>query len=258
MHIVAIGGGEIGRPGTRVETAVIDREIVRLTGQPHPRLLFIPTASHDSRSYAAVVRRHFGQRLGCRVETLYLLERHPARSLTRKKISRADIIYVGGGNTLTMLRTWRKLGVDRLLRQAARHGTILAGVSAGSICWFQWGASDYRRQADPSAGYAKVTGLGLIPSGHCPHYDSEPDRQRDLKRLTRSSGAAIALDDCSALEIVDGQYRILTSKPTAQAYKIFWRAGKHHRLALPRDRRWRNLKELLNDRTHRLSRPLPR
>jgi len=65
MKIVAIGGGEIGRPGFPVETTKIDKEIIALTGKKNPRLLFIPTASSDSESYYEVVKKHFGKRLGC-------------------------------------------------------------------------------------------------------------------------------------------------------------------------------------------------
>ena len=70
--IVAIGGGKIGQPGYPVETTKIDKEIIRLTGKKNPRLLFIPTASSDSESYFKVVKKHFGKRLGCKTDVLYL------------------------------------------------------------------------------------------------------------------------------------------------------------------------------------------
>ncbi len=76
--IVAIGGGEIGRPGYPVETTVIDNEIIRQTGKTNPHLLFIPTASSDSTSYYEVVKKHFGDDLGCFTDVLYLIgEKNP-------------------------------------------------------------------------------------------------------------------------------------------------------------------------------------
>jgi dipeptidase E len=68
--IVAIGGGEIGKPGYPVETTKIDKEILRLTGKKSPRLLFIPTASDDSELYFETVKKHFGKRLGCTTDVL--------------------------------------------------------------------------------------------------------------------------------------------------------------------------------------------
>ena len=74
MQIVAVGGGEIGRPGYLVETTKIDKEIIALTGKKSPRLLFIPTASSDSESYYEVVKKHFGKRLDCKTDVLYLIK----------------------------------------------------------------------------------------------------------------------------------------------------------------------------------------
>jgi dipeptidase E len=112
--IVAIGGGEIRTRGT----APIDREIIRLSGKKHPRLLFIPTASSDSEDYWKHVQEYFGGFLKCKTSVLCLINEHPSRKQIRKAILSADIVYVGGGNTLKMMRLWRRLGVDKLLKSA--------------------------------------------------------------------------------------------------------------------------------------------
>src|SRR5579863_363198 len=109
--IVAIGGGKIA---TR-QTLPIDREIIRLTHQKNPRLLFIPTASSDSEIYWKKVQKYFGDFLKCKTDVLFLMKENPSREQIRSKISGTDIIYVGGGNTLQMMRVWRRLGVDKLL-----------------------------------------------------------------------------------------------------------------------------------------------
>ena len=79
---------------------------------------------------------------GCDTDVLYLLGATPDPSEVARKIERADVIYVGGGNTLKMMRRWRRLGVDTLLRDAYTRGAVLCGVSAGAICWFDSGHSD--------------------------------------------------------------------------------------------------------------------
>lgn len=225
--IIAIGGGEIGRPGYPVETTRIDKEVIRLSGKKKPRLLFIPTASDDAEGYVETVKKYFGRRLGCRIDVLYLWKVRPTRREMAGKIFGADIIYVGGGNTLKMMNRWRRLGVDKLLQQAYRKNIVLAGLSAGAICWFRYGLSDSRKFKNKKAGLIKVSGLGLIDALCCPHYDSEKARQAALKKLMKkTAGVAIALDNCAALGVIDGRYKILVSERKKRAYKIFWRQGK--------------------------------
>src|SRR6266478_114882 len=130
--IVAIGGGEIRTRGT----APIDREMIRLAKKKHPMFLFIPTASSDSDRYWKHIQEYFGEFLKCRTDVLFLIKEQLSREQIRRKISSADIIYVGRGNTLLMMRIWRRLGVDHLLKAAYENGTVLAGISAGSICRF--------------------------------------------------------------------------------------------------------------------------
>lgn len=133
MKIVAIGGGEIGRFEKRVNTTAIDREIVRLSGKKAPRFLFIPTASSENEEYCAAIYKQFSEKLGCRVDILLLKNTDPDPEAIEKRLSKADIIYVGEGNTLSMMKCWRKYGVDKALRKAARRGAVLCGSSAGSI-----------------------------------------------------------------------------------------------------------------------------
>jgi len=227
-NIIAIGGGEIGRPGFPVETTAIDKEIIRLSGQKRPRFLFLPTASSDSRSYAKVVDKHFGQDLGCAVSSLFLFDKNLVRKEIEKQIMASDIIYVGGGNTLKMLRRWRQLGVDRMLRAAHKRGIVLSGVSAGAICWAAYGNSDSLTFSRKDAPLIRVRGLNLIKISLCPHYDGEKKRPPDLKKMMRRTpGIAIALDNCAALEIIDNKFRIVTSKKSAGAYKAYWKNGKY-------------------------------
>jgi len=111
---------------------------------------------------------------------------------------------------------WRRLGVDTLLRTAWERGTVMCGVSAGAICWFESGNSDSRKFTSGSDRLIRVSGLGLIPALVCPHYDTEPLRQTDLPRMMRESPrVAITLDNLAAIEVVDDQYRILSGNECA-------------------------------------------
>lgn len=230
--IVAIGGGENGytdEDGVKhpYEVKAIDKAIVELTGKKNPKLLFIPTASYDSESYYDVISKNFAK-LGCTTDVLYLSKTTDTKTI-KDKILSSDAIYVGGGNTLRMMTIWRRLGVDKLLKQAYKKDIVLSGLSAGSICWFICGNSDSRQYTNGSDQLIKVTGLGYIDALHCPHYDAEPHRQKDLKRMMKTTPklVAIALDNCAALEVVDDKYRIVTSKPTAKARKCYWQKSKY-------------------------------
>jgi dipeptidase E len=145
---------------------------------------------------------------------LLLVREKPSKKEIEKKIFSADIVYVGGGNTLRMLRIWRKFGVDVLLRKAHRQGVALAGLSAGAICWFRYGSSDARRFQGHAGNvsYMRVSGLGMIRLTVSPHHIREKSRSGGLERMMRRTpGVALALDDNAAIFIEDGYYRIVRS-----------------------------------------------
>jgi dipeptidase E len=246
QKIIAIGGGEIGRPGYPIETTIIDKEIIKLSNKKKPKLLFIPTASSDSEGYYETVKKYFGKKLGCETDVLYLLKKNLTYKQIEKKILSSDIVYVGGGNTLKLMNIWKKYGVDKILKKAIRKAIVLSGISAGSICWFNFGNSDSRKFVNKKAGLIRVTGLGIINALNCPHYDFEKERKADLKKMMkRTSGVAIAVDNCCALEIIGDDYRIISSKKTANAYKVYWQAGKFNELLIKKDKKFRALADLL-------------
>lgn len=246
--IIAIGGGEIGRPGVKNETLAIDREIIKLSGKEKPKLLFIPTASGDAAGYITSVENHFGKKLGCKIDSLELLTKKYSKKELEEKILKTDIVYVGGGNTLKMMKAWRKFGVDKILLKAADNGVVMSGLSAGSICWFRYGNSDSARFGkNKAASMIRVKGLNMIPVLHCPHYDIEKGREQTLKEMMKkNSGVAIAIDNCAALEVSGDQYRILKSKKTANLYRVYWKGAKYFKEVVEAKKEFQSLSELLN------------
>lgn len=216
-RIIAIGGGEI-RYG---DTYEIDKIIVEATGLDHPKLLFIPTASDDAEGYVDSIRVAFGEKLGCEVTALRLIEDLPQASEIQELILSADIIYVGGGNTKKMLEVWRQHSVDVYLREAYDKGVILSGLSAGSICWFDYGHSDSDTIASGEVQpYSLVGGIGLIPMLNCPHYNEE-GRGDDFSLKVQESGiVGLALDNYVAVDILDENFRIIKSDKYANAYRV--------------------------------------
>jgi len=244
LKIVAIGGGEIGRPGTQIETESIDREIIALSAKKHPKLLFLPTASSDSEGYIDVVHQYFGKRLGCEVSSLKLSEGINIGEI-EKQVMASDIIYVGGGNTYLMLKIWKRTGLDKVLKRAMEKGKIMCGVSAGAVCWFERCLSDYRSFFDPkdrSFNPLKCLGFVRVNITISPHQIREDRSLYELmKYIDKAGGIGLALDDMCALEIIDDRYRLISSSKNSSAYRVFKKRGAVHceRMAVEED-----LKEL--------------
>jgi dipeptidase E len=148
------------------------REVITLTGKPHPKICFLPTASADN-PYG--VNYWYALCHDLPVEPYWLsvwLNSSPEQQTFEQQLMGMDAIIVGGGSTLNMIAIWKAQGIDTVLRKAYDKGIILAGGSAGSLCWFQGGYSDSRPVA-----LSIVNGLGFLPYSHCPHYHSEPTRK---------------------------------------------------------------------------------
>ena len=129
-----------------------------------------------------------------------------------------DVILVAGGSTANMLAVWRVHGFDRVLREAWEAGVVLAGWSAGMICWFEAGVTD--SFGPQLAGLDD--GLGFLPGSACPHYDGEAARRPVYERLVREGfPAGLALDDGAGAhyrgtELVE----IVVSSPSAAGYRV--------------------------------------
>ncbi len=165
-QIVAIGGGGFS---DAEELAPLDRYLLELTGKERPRVCFIGTASGDSERYAARFYRAYAP--VAQASDLVLFGAPERESV--ELLAEQDLVFVGGGNTANLLAVWRVHGVDEALRRAWQRGTILAGISAGAICWFDACLTD-----SFGLGLATVpNALGFLPGSACPHLDGEALRR---------------------------------------------------------------------------------
>lgn len=210
MRIIAIGGGEIGREGTSIETRAIDEHIVSCVDSRSPRVLFIPTASGDAPGYIETFTRYYGSNLGCRVDSL-TVESDDALSL----IENADIIYVGGGSTRRLLEVWREYGWDALIERAAKRGTILSGLSAGANCWYESCSTDSDLIEGTGTRLVRLPALGWLEGLFCPHFDAEPARRATIGSMLNDGEYALCADNCAALEYDGDRVRVLRAHPNA-------------------------------------------
>ena len=192
-QIIAIGGGGFGRnPNQRI----IEKYIIDQSSVSKPNILFIPTASAEDKSYTVNFYSCFNG-LNCKPSHLNLFQRTPR---IEGLINKADVIYVGGGNTKSMLAVWKEWKLDKFLIKAYIKGTVLAGVSAGAICWFDTGITD-----SWASNLNYIDCLGILPGSCCPHYDSEKDRRPSVHKFIENEKikSVYAIEDGAAIHFVD-------------------------------------------------------
>jgi dipeptidase E len=157
---------------------------------------------------------------------LLLITEKLTKEEIKEKILSSDVIYVGGGNTLKMMKIWRRLGVDKLLKSAYNKGKILCGISAGAICWFEYGHSDSMSFYNPKSwDYIRVKGLGLLKGIVCPHFDGQTQgikrKKSFTKMLEKKGGFGWAIDNHAAIIFKNSKFRVINSKKDSKAFRIF-------------------------------------
>ena len=212
MKIVALGGGTVD------ENSVIDRFIVEYSGKERPRFLFLPTASGDSGHYINSVKRSY-KHLGCSADALCLLRAEYSPDELERRVEAADIIYVGGGDTLRMFSVWERTGMIPLLRRAAERGAVMCGVSAGAMCWFSQGYSDcdFHRSDVENPTFRLIDGFGFIPAVCCPHYDEE-GRDAFDRDCADHALPGIALENGVALVKNGTEYSVIRNEESKRAW----------------------------------------
>ncbi len=200
--IIAIGGGEL-RERT---TLKIDEYIAKLAkeraGENRANALFLPTASHDYMPYYNTFHKVYTGVFNIKPDVALTVFKEVDMEKMRAKFEKADVIYVGGGDTVFMMESWKKSGLLPLIKDAYERGVILAGLSAGAICWFSDIYTD-SAYAEPSDGekYAMYKGLGWINGTISPHYG---ERMLDFDKIVCynydcaygvENDAAIVLED---------------------------------------------------------------
>src|SRR5215475_13609492 len=213
-HVIAIGGGmrvPDGRVPVHMDYAL------RLTGRPEPLMCVLNTAAGDDPRWAL----HMYDRFAGHPVRLSHLALFPMPNVADPEdlLLSQDVIFVGGGSVANMLAVWRVHGIDETLRKAWHAGIVLAGSSAGGICWFEGGTTDsFGIRLRPF-----TDGLGMLAGSFCPHYDSEPERRPLYRRLVADGTLAggIACDDGAAAHFVDEMLAELVSdRPEAGAYRV--------------------------------------
>ena len=203
-RILAIGGYALG--------SKLDDLVLELGG---PKVLFVPTAAADDDSRVVDFYASFAHRAEASHAAFHPW---PREDLREHALSR-DAIYVCGGNTANALAIWRAHGFDTVLREAWEAGVLLAGWSAGMICWFESAVTDsFGPELAPLHD-----GLGLLPGSACPHFDGEERRRPVYTGLVRDGvlPPGYAADDHVGILFEGGEVsEVVSCRDGATAYRV--------------------------------------
>ena len=208
-HLIAIGGLLPEK-----ESLPLCEYVLRQSGKRRPAIGFVPTATGDAARSLERFNTLFGT-LDCRRSHLEFFDRTPD---LKKYVAAQDVIFVGGGNTKSMLAVWREWELPQLLKRAWLAGRVLAGWSAGAICWFQQGLTD--SFADR---LAPLECLGFLPGSCAPHYSGEPDRRPAYQKLIRQKRlpAGIAIEDGAGVHFRGKRpWRVVCPTTTVGAWTV--------------------------------------
>jgi peptidase E len=192
-RILAMGGGGFTMP-EHDHSDALDRFVLSLTGKEVPRICFLPTASGDPREQVTRFQERFSQ-WPCEPSILSLFHLGRDRIDPIAHILSQDALYIGGGSMRNMLAIWREHGIEDAMRTAWERGIVLAGLSAGAMCWFEGGVS-------MSGGQPEVVhGIGLVPGSLTVHLDGELERFPVYEEAVATGAlpAGFAADDAAAV-----------------------------------------------------------
>jgi dipeptidase E len=223
--IFAMGGGGFTMEPTN---PLLDEFVLSLSSSTEPRILFLPTASGDTTPQINAFYARYGGR-ACAPTHLSLFRLSEVERPLQEIVLEQDIVYVGGGSMRNLLAIWRAHELDRMLRVAWQAGTVLAGLSAGAMCWFEGGVS-----CSGGAPQA-IDGLGMLKGSLTVHADGEPERLPiwlASVRDERLPGGWAADDGVGLLFRGQQLERVVSSRPGSAAQRVDALAGElvRHRL----------------------------
>jgi len=199
------------------DNPALDDFVLGLSPARAPRILFLPTASGDPAAQINAFRARFGGRADCVAAHLSLFNLHDSTRTLEEVVREQDVIYAGGGSMRNLLAIWRAHGLDKLLLEAWERGTVLAGISAGAMCWFEGGVTKSSGPPEP------IAGLGVLPGSLSVHADGEPERLPVWLAAMRGGelpGGWAADDGCALLFRGRRFERAVSSRPGASALRV--------------------------------------
>ena len=223
-RIIVIGGGDM-KEKTTLE---IDRYVASLAkehaGENRPYGLFIGTASHDFMPAFNTFRKTYTSVFDIKADCLLTVYVDTPEERIDEKLSKADFIYISGGDTGFMLEKWKEKGLTKKILDAYERGVTIVGRSAGAVCWFETMFTDSTLLNGNEEDYRLYKGLGVLKGTMCPHYNIRVN-EFDKVVMENNITSSYAVEDDCALEFVDGKLTKSISSGK-KAYEILIENGQ--------------------------------
>lgn len=237
--IVAIGG--VTPPST---LDLIDEEIIKLTNKKSPKVLYIPTAGGDDLEYCKFFKGIYEGKFGCNLDVLFLIRETPTENEIREKVFSSDIIYVDGGSESRLMNYFKRFNMHKILKEAYEKGLVLAGKSAGAICW-----GKYDKEFKDTNNYIKINCLNFLEFVFCPHYNLDEfitEYGDEFDNMIKEYDlVGIGIDNDCAIEFINDSYRVIASNDNANAYKVYKERTEIVKEVILKDSNFRSINELM-------------
>lgn len=242
--IVAIGG--VTPPST---LDLIDKEIIKLAEKKNPKVLYVPTAGGDNLDYCKFFKGIYEGQFECKVDILFLVRETPTIEEVREKVFSADIIYIDGGSISRLMNYFKKFNMNNFLKEAYEKDIVLAGKSAGGLCFGKYyyendNTEDFK--TPEFNNYIEVDCLSFLNFIICPHYNLTGYSEKLEAMLKGRDVVGIALENNCAIEIIDEEYRIISSQDDANGYIVTENGTNIMKKVIMKDKKIRSINELTN------------
>ncbi|MCI0449695.1 MAG: Type 1 glutamine amidotransferase-like domain-containing protein [Chlorobi bacterium] len=207
-QIIALGGGGFSDPG---DNLLLDEYILLQTNKSKPKVLFLPTAGGDHEDYIGKFYRAY-KKFNCKPVHLSLSKKLvPYKKLEQLVLSQ-DMIFTGGGSPRFLMQVWRKSGLDKIIKKAWKQGIVLAGMSAGAICWYEDG---FKNPKDDI--WRRISCLGFLEGSFCPHYDKRGELRKAYRKMISSGeiSPGYGVEDGVALHYIGTELKYVVSSVTS-------------------------------------------
>ena len=239
MRLVLIGGGENGRVKsnghrTKYETRIIDEEIIKLSNIENPNILFIAHGMKDEEgelNYYNLIRNTYGKLLHSNLKQLLSSD---LKNIDKVKelLDWSEVIYIGGGNTMNMLKLWKSYNFDNMILEYAKSKRVIAGLSAGANILSKKSLTDSLKDISEDNPFVLMDGLSLINIIFVPHANKD-DKEIIIKELIKDEKIpTLLLSNCMSLFIDDDKYKLVSSisiedKIKPYAKKVYYKDNKY-------------------------------
>ena len=221
--IVLIGGGDLGK---NYSTKEIDEGIVKLSNKKNPTLVFIGFASYSAERYFNLIKSIY-KPLGCNCQNLKRKNLTNNYDLAINKIRNADIIYIGGGDTIKLIDEIKEFNLEKEIEEAINRECVIVGISAGGILLSKEGYSDSLKIRNESDKYTFIKGLNKINISYCPHYNNIEKKEELKEEIKNTNKKVYSLEDNTALEIIDNKIKTIKSNKNNRVYLCYYKNKKY-------------------------------